>query len=450
MSDQRDDRLDLLARVLGSGHASLVDRTALWAIAGEHALVPRVSFRSRLAIAASPAAGYQVTEDGIALVDVAGPLSKWASIWRLFGLTDQPTLGELADAVHAAHADPNVRGIMLRIDSPGGTVWGTGELADAVHAARERKPVHAYAQDQCCSAAYFIGSQAARLTSNRAADVGSIGVYMLLVDSSRMAEERGLRFIRIRSGEHKGVGVPGVEITEAEQQELQRGVDASHELFLQAITRGRPALAGDELAKLADGRCWVGQEAADLGLTDGVESFDVAMDNLRAATARTNDGAGSAKGNAMAENTSPAPAGAGTTTTEGKELEQLRAELAALKEANEATSAELANARHEAAVSADLAALVGKVPPAKLNDAGTRGLLISLKKAGDDGSYKAALNLVASCDASALLGPQVATEQSTSAPRLPSGLTPDEVASLEAHGLSRDEISRVVNTHGLN
>ena len=217
MSDQRDDRLDLLARVLGSGHASLVDRTALWAIAGEHAIVPRVSLRSRCALAAETSpAGYQITPDGVALVDVSGPLSKWASIWRLFGLSDQPTLGELTDAVAAAHADPKVQGIMLRIDSPGGTVWGTGELADAIHAVRSAKPVHAYAQDQCCSAAYHIGSQASRLTSNRAADVGSIGIYMLLVDSSKAAADVGLKFIRIRSGAHKGVGVSGVEITEAE------------------------------------------------------------------------------------------------------------------------------------------------------------------------------------------------------------------------------------------
>lgn len=461
---RKDDLHDLLARVVSADPSRLIDGNALWAIRGEYAAVPRVPLRHRALLAdkyALPVDGYHVTADGIAVIELGGPLSKWASAWRLWGLSAEPTLGELTDFVARAAADSQIQGIMLYIDSPGGTAWGTSELADAVTAARAVKPVHAYAADQCCSAAYWIGSTAERLTSNAIADVGSIGVYALLVDSSKMATDLGLKFLRLRTGAHKGVGVPGVEITDAELAELQRGVDSTHALFLAAIAAGRPQLASS-LGELADGRCWQGAEAAALQLTDGVEPFDAALDHLRQAIGARQGGSPAREKQTMSDPTKPAATASATPTDppakSAREIEleaALAAATAATAAATAATAAAEAKAVDAAAnakVDRDLAALSAKVPPAVLQRDSTRTLLVSLHKGGDATAYQSALDLVAGCDASALLGEPLAggSEGELKPVATATGLLPAHRAQLEAAGMNAAEIAAHAQKMGVN
>lgn len=458
MIPDRTDR-EILASILTARPELFEQRGGVWAIAGDHALVPRLPMSARTAYGDlevdDQEAGYAVTSDGLAVLDIVGPVSKFASWWRVWGVETSPTLGELTAAVSAAADAERVTGIMLRIDSPGGTMWGTPELADAVRAAAAVKPVHAYAVDQCCSAAYWIASQADRLTSNAAAEVGSIGTYCVLVDSSGMAADLGLKFVRIRTGQHKGVGVPGVEITEAEVKELQRWIDSANALFLEAVAGGRPQLA-DGLAKLADGRFWLGAEAHSLGLTDGVESFDAAMDNLR--TAVRARGKEPQEGSNMAGDAkTPAATAAGTPTTgAGADVAALEARLAELEQSNKAQAQALAEARERelvATVTADLAALADTVPPAIRSAESTKALLVHLKQTGQSGHYKAALGLVAQADHSALLGEPGASASDVGAAvgRATAGsITPEQRAQLEAEGMTRAEIDVHLAKLGLN
>lgn len=453
----RSDR-EILASILTARPELFEQRGGVWAIVGDHALVPRLPMSARTAYGDlqvdDQEAGYAVTSDGLAVLDIVGPVSKFASWWRMWGVTTSPTLGELAGAVSAAIADERVTGIMLRIDSPGGTMWGTPELADAVRAAAAVKPVHAYAVDQCCSAAYWIASQADRLTSNAAAEVGSIGTYCVLVDSSGMAAELGLKFVRIRTGQHKGVGVPGVEITDAEVKELQRWIDSANALFLEAVAGGRPQLA-NSLAKLADGRFWLGAEAHSLGLTDGVETFAAAMEQLR--TAVRARGKEPQEGSKMADTAkTPAATAAGTSTTGGgADVAALEARLAELEQSNKVQAQALEQARERelvATVTADLAALADSVPPAIRSAESTKGLLVHLKQTGQDAHYKAALGLVAQADHSALLGEPgaAASDVGAAAGRSTTGAVTAEMrAQLKAGGMTDDEIDEHVAKSGV-
>jgi protease-4 len=223
--------------------------------------------------AAAPGERFEL-EGGIAIVELRGTLMKHASSF------DASTSTAVARRqIRAAARDERVTGILLVFDSPGGTVAGTKDLADDVAEARKRKPVYAFVEDLCASAAYWIASQAEKVFANATALVGSIGTYAVLEDLSGMAEQLGIKVHVVKAGEYKGAGVPGTEITEAHLAEAQRLVDELNGHFLKAVGSGR-ALAPAKVRELADGRVHVGKAAAELGLIDGVQTIDATIKQL--------------------------------------------------------------------------------------------------------------------------------------------------------------------------
>lgn len=220
--------------------------------------------------------GYRV-EGGVAVVPVEGVLSRYASI-----INDQSQprgTGSMAvgQSVRAAMADPQVAAVVLSIDSPGGTVAGTEELA--VEIARAGKPVVAYAAYLCCSGAYWLASQADLIVAARTAAVGNIGVYQVVEDSSRAADEMGLTVHIVKAGKYKAIGVPGTAVTREQLDTLQEEVDAIYTEFVRSVARGRAAagLTESAVVKLADGRSWVGEAAVQLRLADAVGTQEEAI-----------------------------------------------------------------------------------------------------------------------------------------------------------------------------
>lgn len=191
-------------------------------------------------------------------------------------------------ALRDAMAEDAVDAILLRVDSPGGHVAGTMELADDVAAAASRKEVHAFGEDLMASAAYWAVSRASRITANALAEVGSIGVYGVLVDESQAAEMAGVKVHVVSSGPMKGAGHPGTEVTPEVLADVQTFVDAVSAEFFGAVRKGRKLSAG-ALAKVATGGTWIAPEAVGLGLLDAVGTWE---DALRIASA---DGRGRRK-----------------------------------------------------------------------------------------------------------------------------------------------------------
>jgi signal peptide peptidase SppA len=186
--------------------------------------------------------------------------------------------------LNAAAGDPQVNSILLAFDSPGGIVTGVPEAAAAVASARARKPIVAYADGQMCSAAYWIAAQADVVYAMPSAQVGSIGVYLALLDQSRAAEMQGLRVEMFRSGKHKGMGQPGTTLTDEQRAMMQTRVDAIGAQFRAAVQdgRGRP-IAAD----IMQGQSFGAAEAKAAGLIDSVTDFDTALaDAVRLAKMR--------------------------------------------------------------------------------------------------------------------------------------------------------------------
>lgn len=214
----------------------------------------------------------------VAVIRLEGTLMKAAG-----SASESSSTVRVRQAVKAAAADPAVRAIILHIDSPGGTVSGTADLAAEVAAADKIKPVHAYVEDQCCSAAYWIASQCRSITANcGTAMIGSIGAMMVLVDASAAAEKSGVRPVLIATGQLKGAGTYGLAIDEGQRDYFLNLVTSAQAYFAAAVQDGR-RFSDDEMAALSSGRVWRGEEALALRLIDAIAPFDQLLAQVSAA-----------------------------------------------------------------------------------------------------------------------------------------------------------------------
>ena len=217
----------------------------------------------------------EVNAEGVAVLNLAGFMTKTGSS---FSELQDGTVG-LRREIRAAVSRSDVKAIMLRVDSPGGSTKGVDDLAQEVARASSIKPVTAYIEDLGASAAYFVASQATRVVANQGAVVGAIGTYGVIYDFSKMFESEGIKTFVVRAGAMKGAGSVGAEISESQLVDFQREVNEVNEPFVSAVSSAR-GLVGDRLEAVTDGRVHVGLHAMEMGLVDAIETFDEAMTEL--------------------------------------------------------------------------------------------------------------------------------------------------------------------------
>lgn len=227
---------------------------------------------------------YYVTPEGVGILPLHGPSMKQRSKFGGYSSVDaRRMLREMAQ-------DPNVGTIMLHVDSPGGHVAGTQELAQEVDSIDvNQKPVHAYIEDNGNSAAYWIVSQARTIAANPMAYVGSLGVIAALVDDSEAMAMEGIKVHVIATGDLKGTGAPGSQVTEEQIGMVRRLVEGTSAAFQAAVRSGR-ALTLKATQELWTGDVWLAEDAKAHGLVDKVESWDAALERvtrpLRASNAK--------------------------------------------------------------------------------------------------------------------------------------------------------------------
>lgn len=265
-----------------------------------------------------PGMAYLV-DGSVAIIDLQGPLTKYGS-----SLASGTSMTLARRLVRLAARDDAVSAIVLRIDSPGGTVSGTDDLGQDVAAAAEQKPVVAYIEDTGASGAYWIASQAQKIYANRSAMIGSIGVYASLVDSSAQAEQEGLKVHVLRTGEFKGDAVPGAPISDATLADRQKLVDATHDRFVRVVSLGRK-LTLARTRELADGRVYLAPEAKELGLIDEIRAFDDVVAALNAKKPKRNRTSSGAR--AMADDAQITTTDAASAAPRAATLPELRADL---------------------------------------------------------------------------------------------------------------------------
>jgi len=209
----------------------------------------------------------QEREGKVGVVSLTGSLMKFES-----SLGGTSTV-EARRQIRAMANDQSVERIVLRIDSPGGTVSGTEALGSDIRKANQMKPVDAIIEDMGASAAYWLASQARSISATPGSLVGSLGVIGTIRDTSEAANKLGVKVHVIRTGKFKGGAVDGEKVDAHFLAEMQKLAEHANGLFMSAVAQGRKMEVGKAQA-LFDGRVFPAEEAVGLGLVDRVEDLD--------------------------------------------------------------------------------------------------------------------------------------------------------------------------------
>ncbi len=224
----------------------------------------------------NPDRGEMEIRDGIAIIPIYGPISKRGSFLSMFfGGTN---LAALTIAMQEARINTAIMGIVLDIDSPGGTVAGTEAFGDLVYEMAREKPIVSFGNGMMASAAYWIGSAARGIVVENAAYVGSIGTIMTHHDWSGNDEQIGLKRTILTAGTYKAVGNDAEPLSDLSRETLQGELDYVYTLFVNTVARNLDVEPELVLSDMADGRDFLGQQAVDAGLADETGNIDRAIE----------------------------------------------------------------------------------------------------------------------------------------------------------------------------
>jgi len=215
-------------------------------------------------------------KDGAAVIPITGPISKRGSLWSfIYGGTP---LSALTEVFNEALTSPDVRAIVLDIDSPGGTVAGTEAFGDLVYNARGQKPLVAFGNGMMTSAAYWIGSGADRIIIEQTTDVGSIGVVMVHWDVSEMDKDMGITRTVLSAGKYKALGNSAEPLSDLAREVFENELDYVYTVFVETVARNLGTDAETVLKDMADGRIFIGRQAVDAGLAHDIGGLDTAVE----------------------------------------------------------------------------------------------------------------------------------------------------------------------------
>jgi protease-4 len=185
---------------------------------------------------------------------------------------------ELAD-------NPRDKGILLYMDTPGGTVFHSDELYLALMGYKEKtgRPVYAYMSELCASGGFYISMAADYIFANRITMTGSLGVVSTMFDTSELFDNIGIRTVIIDTGEHKAAGSLGTVITPRQEAVLREMADEFYGLFVELIAAGRK-MDEQTVRGLADGRIYTAGQALRHGLIDEISGWDTVLEEFQSKT----------------------------------------------------------------------------------------------------------------------------------------------------------------------
>jgi protease-4 len=205
--------------------------------------------------------------DKIAVIEVDGMIANTRP--GLFGGGDNP-VSLFVEKLDRARRDEDVKAVVLRLNSPGGTVAASESMYHALVKFRREtgKPVVACMLDIAASGAYYLACGCDGIIAQPSTVTGSIGTIMQTVSFEGTMAKLGIRAEAIKSGELKDIASPLRNLSDEERIVLQGIINEFYEQFLTVVDEGRPQLGGRQVRELADGRIFTGVRAVDAGLAD--------------------------------------------------------------------------------------------------------------------------------------------------------------------------------------
>ncbi len=223
----------------------------------------------------------------LALINVNGNLVKSDSWYnRYYG---QVSYQELRRAISMALTDNDTDGIVLMMNTPGGSASGADAMASFFSKANKVKPVYAYAETDMCSGGYYLAAPCTKIYGQRAASIGSIGVVMVHFSYLKMYKEAGIEPTVLRAGEYKALGTPYEELDKKSRAALDKSLDDYFVMFNEHVVANRKAFSSvDQFrASAGEGRVFLGEEAKEIGLVDAVADMEDALVSMSGLAARS-------------------------------------------------------------------------------------------------------------------------------------------------------------------
>lgn len=210
-----------------------------------------------------------MVENGIAVLPVTGTLiHKFGYVHPIWGMTGYDGI---INRLQAAVNDPDVKGVLLDIDSPGGEVAGAFDTSDLIARMRDTKPIWALANDMACSAGYLLASACSNRLITQTGIVGSVGVVVAHRSLEKALEDAGIDITLIYSGSHKVDGNPYEKLPEEVRGEIQAKIDDNRLMFAGKVA-SYTGLSSDAVMA-TEAATYEGEEAVKIGLANQIVNY---------------------------------------------------------------------------------------------------------------------------------------------------------------------------------
>ena len=213
----------------------------------------------------------------IAIIEVDGVIANTRKSGFL--TTGEHPVAKLTEQLDTARRDKSVKAVVLRINSPGGTVTASEIMHHEIKRLRASgKPVVAMMMDVAASGGYYIACAADEIMACNSTVTGSIGVVMQTMEVTKTMEMIGVKAHTIKSGDQKAAGSPFEELQPEQREVFQNIINELYGQFVDVVTEGRPELSREQVLPLADGRVYTAKQALELKLIDRIGSIREAID----------------------------------------------------------------------------------------------------------------------------------------------------------------------------
>ena len=213
--------------------------------------------------------------NGVGVVYISGIFYKGANaLLESYGYFDP---NKVKHEIENLINDPTITHIILKINSPGGAYTGVPELSDYLMNARKIKPIMAYTDTLLASAAYWVAVSTLGIYASKSSDVGSIGVYTTVYDTSKAYEQMGVSVQVFKGGKFKAAGIDGTSLNDEQRDEIQKEIDLIYEQFKSYVLLNR----GNVMDESLQGQTMLAIKARQANLIDSVASLEQLIEDIQ-------------------------------------------------------------------------------------------------------------------------------------------------------------------------
>jgi len=205
----------------------------------------------------------------IAIIPIKGMVTSEESI---FGLMSAST--EVIKDIEEVEKKRKIKAVIFEINSPGGTPFASKEIATCIE--NMEKPAIAWVREHAASGAYWIASACDEIVADELSTVGSIGAMSIRPDIGELMKKFGIDVETLKTGIHKGLGLPYEKPTEEERELMKKELDEIQDSFLNAVAKNRK-LDDERVKELSTGKAYLGREGKEMGLIDHLGGRELAL-----------------------------------------------------------------------------------------------------------------------------------------------------------------------------